>query len=87
MDTDFKLFQPVQQNSDPLASAWAETEKAPQEQMEDMFSRAWNDGDLNEADLNKVWQQMMAQAQSEGYDYEAAWDNSNLWNTSEQKSF
>ena len=74
----------MQQNSDPLASAWAETEKAPQEQMEDMFSRAWNDGDLNEADLNKVWQQMMAQAQSEGYDYEAAWDNSNLWNTSEQ---
>ena len=68
---------------DPLAAAWAET-TAGQDfggSMEEMFSRAWKDGELNEAELDNAFKQMMAQAQSEaGFDYDTAWGaNDAMW--------
>jgi peroxin-5 len=47
--------------------------------MEEMFSRAWKDGELNESELDSAFKQMMSQAQTEGgYDYESSWGES-MW--------
>lgn len=67
---------------DPLATAW---EQAAELNMDEAFSRAWQEGALDEAQLEGVWEKMMEQAQSQGLDYGMPWDLPSQMNPLEAK--
>jgi peroxin-5 len=64
---------------DPLAAAWAEADATEQfgsaaPSMEEMLERAWREGEMNEQEMDRAFQDMMAKMQNEGnFDYDQAW--------------
>jgi len=71
-----------QKTQDPLAAAWEQADSSTfrgEQEMDELFAKAWQDGQLNEEALNNAWTNMMGQSQMDNFDYDSLWNDTSKW--------